>query len=82
VRVCEWSDSEEEKMKTIANVLYVYRCVTCGHRGHAHFADDSHDGEATNCGLCGATVAFEWDGGVDLKGFFGTTPKDEPKSRS
>lgn len=47
-------------------VLYVYRCAVCGYHGEAHFADDSHDGEATICVACGATVRLEWDGGVML----------------
>jgi predicted nucleic acid-binding Zn ribbon protein len=54
-------------MKPVANVLYVYCCAACGHRGHTHFVDDSHDGESTNCGLCRAPVALEWDGGVTLE---------------
>jgi predicted nucleic acid-binding Zn ribbon protein len=48
-------------------VLYVYRCITCGHRAEVHFADDSHDGEATVCAACGASVRTEWDGGVTFQ---------------
>ena len=48
-------------------VLYVYRCVACGHRGDRHFPDDSHDGEAATCDACGDSVMLEWDGGVRLE---------------
>jgi predicted RNA-binding Zn-ribbon protein involved in translation (DUF1610 family) len=54
----------EKIMEPKGNVLYVYRCAECGHRGAQRLADDSHDGEASTCSVCGATVALEWDGGV------------------
>ncbi|RQR65648.1 zinc ribbon domain-containing protein [Burkholderia sp. Bp9125] len=47
-------------------VLYVYRCPTCGHAGEVHLDDDSHEGEHAHCDSCGAPVALEWDGGVQL----------------
>lgn len=45
-------------------VLYVYRCTACGHRGEAHFDDDSHDGKVAVCTFCDAPGQLEWDGGV------------------
>ncbi|GAA0839802.1 DNA-directed RNA polymerase subunit RPC12/RpoP [Cupriavidus metallidurans] len=47
-------------------VLYVYRCSACDHRGQVHFDDDTHDGDAGHCSTCHATVTLEWDGGVTL----------------
>lgn len=51
-------------------VLYVYRCPACRHRGEVHLPDDTHDGEATTCSVCGSPALLEWDGGVtlDVKG--------------
>jgi DNA-directed RNA polymerase subunit RPC12/RpoP len=51
-------------MEPKGNVLYVYRCAECSHRGEQRLADDSHDDEASTCSVCGATVMLEWDGGV------------------
>lgn len=48
-------------------VLYVYRCVQCGHRGDTHFPGDGFDGAAGTCAQCRAAIVWEWDGGVDLK---------------
>lgn len=48
-------------------VLYVYRCVKCGHRGETHFPDDGFDGAPGTCSHCHAAIIWEWDGGVDLK---------------
>lgn len=45
-------------------VLYVYKCVECGHDGSVHLAGDTHDGEKAKCKFCGAEVSLEWDGGV------------------
>lgn len=47
-----------------SEVLYVYSCSKCKHRGEQRHADDSHDGEASTCSACGAVVTLEWDGGV------------------
>jgi hypothetical protein len=55
-----------ESMATGNQVLYVYRCSSCGHRGWLHLDDDSHDGGAHDCDLCRAPVVLEWDGGVRL----------------
>ncbi|MFM0158535.1 MULTISPECIES: FmdB family zinc ribbon protein [Paraburkholderia] len=57
-------------MEQNRKVLYVYRCAECGHRGEQRLADDSHDGEASACASCGASVTLEWDGGVTFE-----TPK-------
>jgi predicted nucleic acid-binding Zn ribbon protein len=51
-------------MESGPNVLYVYRCAACGHRGEVHLAGDSQDGESTKCESCSARVTIEWDGGV------------------
>ncbi|AVA37998.1 putative nucleic acid-binding Zn ribbon protein [Cupriavidus metallidurans] len=51
-------------MEVEGQVLYVYRCPTCGHRGEVHFADDSHDAASHTCASCGGQVSLEWDGGV------------------
>lgn len=60
--------SEAKQSKHLpAGVLYVYRCVTCGHCDQLHFADDSHDGETTTCAACGGPVQIEWDGGVTFE---------------
>lgn len=48
------------------NVLYVYRCPSCDHRGQVHLDDDSHEGETRKCESCGDVVTLEWDGGVQL----------------
>jgi hypothetical protein len=50
-------------------VLYVYKCSECAHRGEAHLAGDGHEGEVAKCSVCGAAVALEWDGGVVLEHF-------------
>lgn len=52
-------------MTTDERVLYVYRCMSCGHAGEVHL-DKSHDGEQAHCDSCGAPVTLEWDGGVRL----------------
>jgi DNA-directed RNA polymerase subunit RPC12/RpoP len=57
-------------MSRFRTVLYVYKCTACGRRGEQRLDDDSHDGEASTCGSCGAPVTLEWDGGVTLE-----TPK-------
>lgn len=49
-----------------SDVLYVYCCPACQHRGAVRLPDDSHDGEAGTCTACGGTVTLEWDGGVTL----------------
>ncbi|MFB0964125.1 MAG: hypothetical protein QMC36_00160 [Patescibacteria group bacterium] len=49
-----------------APVLYVYECVSCGHRGEERLPGDSHDGRPSACLACGASVVLEWDGGVTL----------------
>jgi DNA-directed RNA polymerase subunit RPC12/RpoP len=54
-------------------VLYVYRCMACGHRGEFRLADHSHDGESASCDSCGGPVPLEWDGGVKL-----STTKERP----
>jgi predicted nucleic acid-binding Zn ribbon protein len=54
-------------MNDLVEVLYVYRCTACGHRAELHLPDDSHDGEATVCAACGASVRIEWDGGVTFE---------------
>lgn len=46
------------------SVYYVYGCRSCGHRGETRLAGDGHDGEASQCVVCGAVVKLEWDGGV------------------
>lgn len=48
----------------MSKVLYVYKCAECGKRGDKHLDVDSHDGEASACNFCGASVTLEWDGGV------------------
>lgn len=48
------------------DVLYVYRCDACGHRGETHRPGDDHDGATASCLACGAPVKLEWDGGVTL----------------
>lgn len=48
-------------------VLYVYRCPECDHRGETHLAGDGHEDEAAQCNLCSAAVTLEWDGGVVLE---------------
>lgn len=58
-------------MAKAGKVLYVYKCMECGHRGEEHFDDDLHDGEMVKCPVCGASVLLEWDGGVTF---------DTPKS--
>ncbi len=58
-------------MTRAGQVLYVYKCAECGHRGEQRLDGDSHDGEASICSFCGAPVALEWDGGVTF---------DTPKS--
>ncbi len=58
-------------MTRAGQVLYVYKCAECGHRGEQRLDGDSHDGEASTCSFCGAPVALEWDGGVTF---------DTPKS--
>lgn len=55
-------------MELGSNVLYVYRCAACGHRGWVRLADDSHDGESARCDVCGGPVPLEWDGGVTFTG--------------
>jgi len=54
-------------MKTESQVLYVYRCSACGHRGDVHLPDDTHEGEPASCTACGASVVLEWDGGVTFE---------------
>jgi DNA-directed RNA polymerase subunit RPC12/RpoP len=51
----------------MSKVLYVYKCAECGKRGDQHLEGDSHDGEASTCVACGASVILEWDGGVVLE---------------
>lgn len=53
-------------MNTASQVLYVYHCSACGHRGNVHLPGDTHDGEAAQCKSCGGPVVLEWDGGVTL----------------
>lgn len=48
-------------------VLYVYRCTACGHRGEVRHADDAHEDQAAACASCGAEVRLEWDGGVSFE---------------
>lgn len=50
----------------MSKVLYVYKCAECGKRGDQHLDGDSHHGEASTCGSCGASVTLEWGGGVVL----------------
>ena len=62
-------------MTTGGQVLYVYRCLSCGHRGWIHLDDDSHDGGAHDCDVCKTPSVLEWDGGVRLSsGNEGTVP--------
>ncbi|AZU59759.1 hypothetical protein CFM90_26410 (plasmid) [Ralstonia solanacearum] len=53
-------------MEQTHQVLYVYRCAECGHRGEQRLSGDSHDGEESKCNACGSAVMLEWDGGVTL----------------
>lgn len=46
-------------------VLYVYRCVACGHAGELRLAESLPEVTAA-CSACGAEVIAEWDGGVEL----------------
>ncbi|WP_186027443.1 hypothetical protein [Burkholderia gladioli] len=47
-----------------SGVLYSYRCPDCKIRKTTRRPDDSHDGAAAQCEMCGGTVELEWDGGV------------------
>lgn len=49
------------------DVLYVYKCSECGHRGETHLEGDRHDGTGSKCAICTADVTLEWDGGVVLE---------------
>ena len=51
--------SDNPTISAPAEVLYVYRCTSCGHRGEVHFADDSHDGEVMVCASCDCPVRIE-----------------------
>ena len=46
-------------------VLYVYRCLVCGHAGEAQLAELAPE-VTMACSACGAEVLAEWDGGVEL----------------
>ncbi|MBN3780488.1 hypothetical protein G3O06_23525 [Burkholderia sp. Ac-20345] len=54
-------------MNPDSNVLYVYCCAACNHRGELHLAGDSHNGEARTCTICGGRVTLEWDGGATFE---------------
>ena len=41
------------------DVLYVYKCAECDHRGETHFAGDGHEGEMAQCKICGNVVTLE-----------------------
>lgn len=46
-------------------VLYAYHCDQCGHRGQLRHPEE-HETISAECEACGAAVAAEWDGGVEL----------------
>ncbi|MGY6251830.1 hypothetical protein ACXIVK_00100 [Paraburkholderia caledonica] len=54
-------------MAQSGEVLYVYKCAACSHRGEQRLDNDLHDGEASTCAICGSAVTLEWDGGVTLE---------------
>lgn len=55
-------------------VLYVYKCGQCNHRGEVHLPGDQHDGAPHECKACGGKVFLEWDGGVT----FDVAPPADP----
>jgi len=54
-------------MEQNRQVLYVYHCQACGHRGEERLAGDAHDGEESKCHECGSAVSLAWDGGETLE---------------